>query len=209
MVNNIELLAQSALRIKYKDKIIYFDPFQINAYSKDADYIFITHPHYDHFNEDDLVNIMKDNTKIIVPIELEGKCKALGFNNIICVSPNNEYNVEDINFKTVNAYNINKQFHPKESNWVGYLVNLNNEIIYVSGDTDIVDEIKNIKCDIACICIGGHYTCDYKEAVDFIKQIKPKYAIPTHYKTVVGTVEDAYNFKEELDGICEVKILME
>jgi L-ascorbate metabolism protein UlaG (beta-lactamase superfamily) len=210
MVNNIELIAQSALRIKYNDKIIYFDPFKINnKYLKDADYIFITHPHYDHFNEEDLKTIMKDSTKIIVPNELEDNCKSLGFNNIICVSPNNEYSVDDIIFKTINAYNIDKPFHKKESNWVGYIINLNNESIYVSGDTDIIDEIKNIKCDIACICIGGHYTCNYMEAVDFIKTIKPKHAIPTHYKTVVGSLDDAINFKKELDSICDVKILME
>ena len=208
MVNNIELIAQSALRIKYNDKVIYFDPFQISDYSKDADYIFITHPHYDHFSEDDLKKIMKDNSIIIAPNELEDKCKSLGFKYIVCVSPNNKYGVDDIIFSTVNAYNIGKPFHPKESNWVGYIVTLNDETIYVSGDTDIVDEIKNINCDIACICIGGHYTCDYKEAVEYIREIKPKYAIPTHYKTVVGTEEDAENFKDALDGICEIKILM-
>ena len=49
---------------------------------------------------------------------------------------------------------------------------------------------------------------NYKEAVDLIKEIKPKIAVPTHYKTVVGSVDDAYNFKKELENIINVKILM-
>lgn len=210
MIDNIELISQSALRIIYNDKVIYFDPFNLNnKYNMDADYIFITHPHYDHFSEKDLNGIMNKNTKIIVPIELEQKCKDLGFKYIITVEQNKKYIVDDINFETTPAYNINKDFHKKEYNWVGYIVSLNNEKIYVSGDTDIIDELYNIKCDIACICIGGYYTCDYKEASSLIKVIKPKYAIPTHYKTVVSSLDDAYNFKNQLDDICEVKILME
>lgn len=56
--------------------------------------------------------------------------------------------------------------------------------------------------------VGGTYTMNWKEAVDLIKEMKPKLAIPTHYKTVVGSEEDAINFKENLKGVVEVKILM-
>lgn len=48
----------------------------------------------------------------------------------------------------------------------------------------------------------------YREAADLIKVIKPKIAIPIHYKTIVGTYEDAENFVKELDCKINASILM-
>ena len=48
---------------------------------------------------------------------------------------------------------------------------------------------------------------NYKEASDLIKEINPDLAVPTHY-TEVGSKDDALNFKNELEGFTEVKILM-
>ena len=47
--DNIEVNTQSSIRIKL-DKTIYFDPFKIEDERHDADIIFITHAHYDHFD---------------------------------------------------------------------------------------------------------------------------------------------------------------
>jgi len=207
MINNIRLISQNAIKIE-EDKIIYFDPFKIDNNYNDADYIFITHSHYDHFSKEDILKIKKDSTKIIVTNDLVDKCKELGFIDILVVEQNNDYFIDNISFKTVPAYNIVKDFHKREYNWVGYIVNFNDTIIYVAGDTDNIPEIRNIKCDIAFVPVGGTYTMDYKEATELIKEIKPKLAIPTHYKTLVGTEKDAYDFKNELDEIVEVKILM-
>ena len=37
---------------------------------------------------------------------------------ILKVRPNENYEIDGIEFKTVPAYNINKEFHKKEYNWV-------------------------------------------------------------------------------------------
>lgn len=211
-LENIELVAQSAIRIINESrKIIYFDPFKLeNKFNNDADYIFITHPHYDHFSPEDIIQIKNDNTIIIVPSELSKKCLNLGFsqNQIITVSVNKDYKVDNLSFKTVPAYNLNKDFHKKDFDWVGYVINIDNTIIYIAGDTDNVPEIQNINCDIAFVPVGGTYTMTYMEAADLVKIIKPKIAIPIHYKTIVGTYEDALNFQNELDGKINTKILM-
>ena len=210
MISNFILKEQSSLRINYNNYIIYFDPYLLNnEYSHDADYIFITHSHYDHFSKNDIINIKNEKTKIIIPFELENEVYKLGFDedNILLVNPNENYKVDNINFSTVPAYNINKNFHKKEYNWVGYIINLD-KIIYFAGDTDNIPEIRNIKCDIACVPIGGIYTMDVVEAADLIKNIKPSITIPMHYKTIVGTVKDAYKFKDMLEDITNVEILM-
>ena len=49
-----------------------------------------------------------------------------------------------------------------------------------------------------------------KEAANLIENIAPtKYAIPTHYQTIVGSTQDAVDFKKLLEGKVEVKILMD
>ena len=114
----------------------------------------------------------------------------------------------EINFKTIPAYNTNKQFHPRENNWVGYLIELNNITYYIAGDTDITEENKKIKCDIAFVPVGGTYTMDFKEAANLINIIKPKIAIPIHYGCIVGNKEDGINFSKLLNNDIKCKILI-
>ncbi len=156
-MENIKWLGHSTVKL-LGDKIIYIDPFEIKENYKDADIIFITHSHYDHFSEEDIKKCMKDITKIVITEDLYDKSLNLGFTpkNITKVTPDNHYEVENIAFSTVPAYNISKQFHPKANNWVGYIINTNNTLYYIAGDTDITEEAKQVKCDIAFLPVGRY-----------------------------------------------------
>ena len=201
MINNISINTQSSIKIIGKN-IIYFDPYKIEEENHDADLIFITHDHYDHFDIDSINKIIKEDTIIVVPEVID-----LNINNkVIKVLPNNEYKINDIVFNTIPSYNINKQFHPREKNYVGYIINIENTIYYIAGDTDVTDESKNVKCDVALIPIGGYYTMDYKEASNLINIIKPKIVIPTHYGSIIGDISFSEKFKELLDNdiTCEI-----
>ena len=209
MLENIKVLCHSSIKFE-KGQIIYFDPYNINENYNDADVIFITHSHYDHFSEEDILKVKKETTKIVVPEDLYDRSLELGFteNNILVVTPNMEYEVSNIKFKTIPAYNINKNFHPKANNWVGYLITLDNVVYYIAGDTDITEENKKIKCDVAFVPIGGTYTMTAKEAASLVNEIKPKVVVPIHYGLIVGTKEDAEIFKESLNKNIECEILI-
>lgn len=129
-------------------------------------------------------------------------------NAIITVEPNKEYVVEGIKFKTIPAYNTNKTFHPKGNDWVGYIITINNIRYYIAGDTDITEENKKVKCDVAFVPVGGTYTMDFKEAAQLINEIQPKIAIPIHYGSVVGTNQDATDFVKLLNPSIKGIILM-
>lgn len=209
MLENIEVLCHSSIRFN-KGLIIYFDPFKINENYHDADIIFITHSHYDHYSEEDISKVIKDNTTIVVPKDLEDRALQFDFakEHIIVVSPNEEYSVLGINFKTIPAYNTNKNFHPKSNEWVGYIVNLDQTTYYIAGDTDITEENRQVKCDVAFVPIGGTYTMTYSEAAELINEIKPQIAVPIHYGLIVGNKEDANNFANLVDKEIECKILI-
>ena len=192
----LELLCHSSIKISGK-KHIYIDPYKIKENYKDADYIFCTHSHYDHFSKEDIEKIKNNNTKIItVETSKKDAEELVGKENLLIVEPNKEYKIDDINFKTTVAYNKTKQFHPKENNWVGFIIEFEGIKYYIAGDTDNLEELHNIKCDIALIPIGGTYTMDYKEAANFANNINAKVIIPTHYGLIVGSKEDAIKFKE-------------
>ena len=210
MLENIEVLCHSSIRIN-KEKVIYIDPFKINKNYNDADIIFITHDHYDHYSEEDIDKVIKEDTTIVISKDLLKKLlkKGINKNAIIVAEPNKEYETQGINFNTIPAYNINKKFHPKENNWLGYIITINNVKYYVAGDTDITDENRKVKCDVAFVPVGGTYTMDFKEAARLINEIKPKIAVPIHYESIVGTEQDARNFinllNSEIKGVILIK----
>jgi len=204
MLDNVKVLTHSSIKIK-KNKIIYIDPFNVNEKYNDADIIFITHDHYDHYSEQDIDKVKKDNTIFIVPKSLLTKLLKKGINQkyIIEVDAYQTKNISEIRFETIPAYNINKNFHPKEKGWIGYIIEIDKVKYYIAGDTDANDDNKKVNCDVAFIPIGGTYTMNFKEAAQFVNQIKPQIAVPIHYGSIVGKEEDAEKFIKLLD--CNIK----
>lgn len=210
MIENIKVLYHSSIKIE-KEKIVYIDPFEIDKNYNDADIIMITHSHYDHYSEEDIEKVRKDSTKIVVPNELLADVLGIGFSqdNVITVEPNNKYEVEGMIIETIPAYNTNKQFHPKENKWVGYIIEIDGARYYIAGDTDITEENQKVNCDVALVPVGGTYTMTAQEAAELINTIKPKIAVPTHYGSIVGTEQDGEIFVKllnpEIEGIMLMK----
>ena len=209
MLEYIEVLCHSSIKIN-KEKVIYIDPFKIEKNYNDADIVFITHDHYDHYSEEDIDKVINENTTIIIPEELLTKLLRKGFrkDSIITVEPNKKYMIQGMKFETIPAYNTNKQFHPKENGWVGYIIEIKGVRYYIAGDTDITEENRRVKCDVAFVPVGGTYTMDFKEAATLVNEIKPKMAIPIHYGDIVGTKQDAIDFSKLLHPEIKCEILI-
>ena len=209
MLENIEVLYHSSIRIN-KEKVIYIDPYKIDKNYNDADIVFITHDHYDHYSEEDIGRVANENTMFVAPKDLYDKLVRKGINEnlIVAVEPNKEYFVKKIKFETVSAYNVNKKFHPKENGWVGYIIEIDGIKYYVAGDTDITKENSAVKCDVAFVPVGGTYTMNFKEAAELVNKIQPQIAVPIHYGSVIGTKQDAIDFVGLLSPSIKGMILM-
>ena len=208
-LNNVKVFGQNSIRIE-TEKVIYIDPLYIDQNYNDADFIFITHDHYDHFSLDDIYKIKKQDTLFVIPEKMKMKASQINTDvrNIKYVSPNQKYNYGMISFETVPSYNETKTFHPKSNGWVGYIFDLDKKY-YVAGDTDDVPEIRHIECDVAFIPIGGTYTMNYKEAADLTNTMKPKVVVPVHYGTIVGEKEDGIRFKNLIDSSIDCQIMIQ
>ncbi len=195
----IKWLGHAGFKIN-KDKVIYIDPYHIDGI-EEADLILITHEHYDHCSPDDVKKIIKEDTIIIGPKDAVDKLSG----NTIAIKPGDRKEVDDIIIDVVPAYNIGKKFHPKEKGGVGYVLTINDKKIYHAGDTDLIPEMEKLAVDVAILPVGGEYTMNAEEAASAANKIKPKIAIPMHYGSIIGSEEDAEEFREKCD--CEVRIL--
>lgn len=202
-IENISINCQSSIKIS-DGLTIYFDPYDIKEKVSNADYIFITHPHWDHLDIDSINNIANEKTIIVGPSSVIEKLDK-SF-NLLEVEPNKTYNLNNISFKTVPSYNIGRDYHPKDVRYVGYLLILNDITYYIPGDTDVIEELKELNADVIFLPVGGTYTMNREEAVEIANTINPKYAIPIHYGLAVGSREDAKYFVDNLSKEINSKI---
>ncbi len=196
MVENIFWLGHSSVRIN-ADKVIYIDPWKLKAPEK-ADLILISHPHHDHFSLDDIEKIRGKDTVVITA----GDCAAELSGDVRVVKPGDVVRVEETEIEAVPSYNIGKQFHPRENNWLGFVITVMGKRVYYCGDTDRIPEMESIRADIIIAPVGGTYTMDAEEAARAVNMMQPEAAIPIHYGDIVGSVKDAERFK----ALCNVPV---
>jgi L-ascorbate metabolism protein UlaG (beta-lactamase superfamily) len=199
---HIHWLGHASFRIEDGATQIYIDPWKLPAQTPKADVIFITRAHFDHFSKEDLAKISKEGTAFFAPKDVAYQIKG----TVIAVSPGEIYNVGELRVKTIPAYNVSKQFHHKQSNWVGYVISLSTgQKIYHSGDSDFTPEMKGVVTDFALLPIGGTYTMTVREAAEAANAFKPHTVIPMHWGDVVGASQDAEEFKRIFSGQTVIK----
>ena len=206
MIDNIEVNTQNSIRIISGEWVIYVDPLEIAGEKHDADFIFVTHDHYDHFSPEDIRKAAKPDSILIVPEKMAGKAQEVSdaVGRIETVKPAVNRDINGLEFETIPAYNLLKPFHPRSAEWVGYVLMTGGRRIYIAGDTDATKEAKAVKCDIAIVPIGGTYTMDAKKAAELVNTIRPDIAVPVHYGSIVGKPSDGDVFAENVKSPVKV-----
>jgi L-ascorbate metabolism protein UlaG (beta-lactamase superfamily) len=202
VVKNIRWLGHDGFLIKARGKVIVIDPFRIKE-CEPADVILVTHDHYDHCSPADIQKIRKDS--MIIVTEPDSAKKLSG--DVRTVRPGDKITVSGVPIEAVPAYNTDKEFHPKEKGWLGFIVTVDGVRIYHAGDTDHIPEMTSFQVDVALLPVSGTYVMTAEEAAEATKKINPEVAIPMHYGAIVGSADDARRFAEALRRTCEVVVL--
>jgi L-ascorbate metabolism protein UlaG (beta-lactamase superfamily) len=205
LIDKIHWLGHASFLIK-DGKNIYIDPWKITREEK-ADVVIITHEHYDHCSPDDLQKIVQSSTIIVTVPGNQSKISSIqgSVAEVKLIKPGDKIEVEGIPIEAVPAYNTDKNFHPKANEWIGVVITIGNERLYFAADTDLIEEMNMIKCDIALLPVSGTYVMTAEEAANAAKILQPKLAIPFHYGDIVGSEKDAKKFQSLCE--CDVKIL--
>jgi len=203
IIKNIKFLGHSSVKLTVAGKIIFIDPWKIKEKDK-ADIILVTHPHFDHYSEEDVQKITKNTTILLSCKEVVQQTKV---KNKKVLLPFEEEKIEDISIQGFPAYNVNKHFHPKTNNWLGFVIKYKDVSIYIAGDSDVIEEAKKLKVNIMLLPVGGTYTMTDKEAAELVNLTKPDFAIPIHYGDIVGSIQNAQNFKNLVNQPTKVVLL--
>ncbi len=209
ILKNVQWFSQGALKIFVQNSVIYTDPYMIDKSYNDADIILLTHPHGDHLSYDDIEKVIKDNTIFIVPMSMAETLDRYPKHSVAEVVPFDVLQLDMMTLEVVPAYNIVKtQYHNKDNDWVGYVMTIEDVVLYYTSDTEFIPEMYDIETDIIFVPLGQVYTMEsVNDAAMAVLASKAKIAVPIHYGLAEGCEEDVEKFKELLNGKAEVVCL--
>ncbi len=191
---------QSAIKWQGKNLTVHVDPWGVPEGEAKADLILITHAHFDHFQVEEIDRLTKEGTIIVTPHDIAAQLSG----DVRAVKPGESVEAAGLSVSAVPAYNARPErleMHPRENNWVGYVLDLEDTRTYLAGDTDHIPEMAGIRTDVAFVPAGGTYTMDAQEAAGAIKEIAPKIAVPYHFGFVVGSRSTGEEFVKAIAPI--------
>lgn len=197
----IDYLGHSGFFIQ-NGKSIVIDPYNLSDNPPRADLILITHSHYDHCSIKDIEKVKKEGSVVVVPADAQSKITRVEGVDMQIIEPGDELTFGGVKVEAIPAYNVGKDFHPKREGWIGYVIKFKDVVIYHSGDSDKIPEMRNLtgygkhgNDFVALLPVSGKYVMDAEEAAEVASLLSPDLAIPMHYGAgVAGTREDAEKF---------------
>jgi L-ascorbate metabolism protein UlaG (beta-lactamase superfamily) len=198
----IRWLGHASFRLATDDVVVYIDPWKFSSAQPDADLVFVSHGHFDHWSADDVAAVSREATTVVGPpdvVETLPGGRAL--------RPGDRVEIGGVCIEGIRAYNVDKDFHPKANDWLGAVIALGGTRVYYAGDTDHIPEMSELsEVDVALLPVGGTYTMDAAQAAEACRAIKPRTALPYHWGDIVGTENDARTFVEATAG-CDARLL--
>ncbi|WP_426430572.1 MBL fold metallo-hydrolase [Winogradskyella sp. HB-48] len=208
-------ITHGTLVLESSSEVIYVDPTggsEAFEGQKSPTLVLITDIHGDHLSTSTLEALKLNNITIIAPKAVTDKIPSTVSNNIITLNNGETLEHNGINIEAIPMYNLREEalkFHTK-GRGNGYVLNINNERIYISGDTEDIPEMRNLKnIDKAFVCMNLPYTMPVESAASAVLEFKPKKVYPYHYRGTDG-LSDVNLFKKivnEKNNSVEVQLL--
>ena len=156
-------IKHGSLEVLYDGLSIQIDPVRelppVTDYSKfaKADFILVTHEHFDHFDKEAIATLMGEKTQVI----LNKRCAEMLGKGTVMSNGDKLQLRDDILLEAVPAYNITPEhlkFHPKGRD-NGYVLDIDGLRIYIAADTEDIPEMAQLKdIDIAFLPCNQPYT---------------------------------------------------
>lgn len=181
-------IKHGSLRMQVGEKWIYVDPVTtavkpVTDYSTlpKADYILVTHEHFDHLDSVAINQLTKEGTVLIT----NARChEILGGKGDVMANGDVRFLPNEWTIEAVPAYNISPdklQFHPRGRD-NGFVLTVEGMRIYIAGDTEDIPDMGTIKdIDVAFLPCNLPYTMSPEQCSQAAMMIKPAVLFPYHY----------------------------
>lgn len=232
-------IGQMGIVIKWNQKIIYIDPVLTDltdekgntrrhypapyqAEYATADYIFCTHNHRDHMNQETLLGIVSanPNVKIIIPTPLKNELIAWGIpeRHILTLSQNKTLEIEEnISITGIETAHDSYQYDEQgNSLTLGYLFRFAGMKLFHSGDTMLTQKLldtlkKYTPFHVLLLPINGSDilrdskniigNMNAKDATILASELCAELTIPLHYDMVKGNEENPLLFAQYMEKL--------
>ena len=202
----------ASMVLNWDGTIIYVDPVGgKDAYStySEADMILVTDIHGDHMDIPILEAIATEKTIVFAPKAVFEKMPENLQNKTQIVNNGDLINDFEMTIEAIPMYNLRPEalkFHEK-GRGNGYVLERNGKRIYISGDTEDIPEMRNLKnIDIAFVCMNLPYTMTVEKAAEAVLAFKPKTVYPYHFRGTEG-MSDVSKFKSLVEtGNPQIKV---
>jgi L-ascorbate metabolism protein UlaG (beta-lactamase superfamily) len=208
----IKYLGHSCFTLETHGFTLLFDPFisenslssKIDAALVQADFILVSHAHEDHTA--DLVSIAQNTGAIVIAIwEIHAWLQKQGISNTY---PMNIGGKKVFDFGRVSMTYAMHSSSFADGTYggeaTGFLLEIENKVIYYSGDTALNQEMKLLgeryTIDWAILPIGGNFTMDALDAADAASFLRTKNVIGMHFNTFEYIVIDEKAAKTAFDN---------
>ena len=187
----VTYLFHSCYYVEFEDKVLIFDYYQgkLPSFSTNKKiYFFVSHSHYDHFN-DKIFDMYKDHD---VKYFVSSDCFVEQRDNVFTLLIDDYIEVDNIKIKTLRSTDLG----------VAYLVYTNNKSIYHAGDLNAwcfeennesdnefmeflyskeLDKLKGEDIDIAFVPLDSRLKKNAYRGIElFLEKNQPKYLFPMH-----------------------------
>jgi L-ascorbate metabolism protein UlaG (beta-lactamase superfamily) len=189
----ITWLGHSAFALDLDGHPVLFDPFltgnplaPVSAGDVSAEIIFLSHAHGDHLG-DTVAIARRTGAKVVSNFEISNWLNAHGVDNTHGQNPGGGYNHGFVHAKWTVAHHSSSfpdGSYGGEPN--GFVLTFEGQRLYFAGDTALFSDMQligNMGIDVAFLPIGDNYTMGPEDSLQAIQFIRPRFAIPMHYKT--------------------------
>ena len=194
-LDGVTWFRQSSVRICRKGVEIHVDPWGVTEASQ-ADYILLTHPHYDNFSEEDIARLRGPDTVVVAPVGMRRQLDDVDH----FLRPGDLIQLDRIDILGVPAHNEKRKFHPPDAGWLGYVFTVGNVTYYHAGHTDFLESMHGIRCDVAFLPLCADYTMKPEDAVKAGEACGASVIIPIHFGHVSEPQADTRRMAEFFSG---------
>ncbi len=201
---SIDPIMHGTAIINWGEMVIYLDPTggaEAFEGKPNPDFVLITDIHGDHMDAKTLIALELGDTKILAPQAVKDQLpKELG-EKISVINNDETQNFMEFSITAIPMYNLPEAadaFHPK-GRGNGYLLEKDGKRFYISGDTEDIPEMRNLKnIDMALVAMNLPYTMTVDQAAEAVLAFQPKQVYPFHYRGGDG-LSDVEKFKKTVN----------